>query len=361
MQNGLRWRARIRYLVLSALVVGLVASAATAAVKSQGQKRFVIGYAGAILSNPSVKANEDGVKAQAAKYGMEVVSTDANFNASKQISDIDTLIQRGVDAILMVPVNSQAVEPALQRARAKNIIVISREGEGRDPWTSAFNGTNFDSASAAAFFMAKRLGRGAKVAVIDGNPSTGLLRARNEGFRDGAKKAGLDVVNSQVNFRDSADGARPIVDGWRAKYGSALKGIFAYNDPSAIGAASAAGGGFEPMIVGYNGTPEAIAAIKEGKIAATYDISSAEQGQAMAYMAYQLLTKKAKSCPKIVNVPFKRFDRQNVGDWTPFEDRVKTALPVAIVQKGDKAFMLTGKAATQYRAKLKKRKLAVRC
>ena len=200
MQNGLRWRARIRYLVLSALVVGLVASAATAAVKSQGQKRFVIGYAGAILSNPSVKANEDGVKAQAAKYGMEVVSTDANFNASKQISDIDTLIQRGVDAILMVPVNSQAVEPALQRARAKNIIVISREGEGRDPWTSAFNGTNFDSASAAAFFMAKRLGRGAKVAVIDGNPSTGLLRARNEGFRDGAKKAGLDVVNSQVNF-----------------------------------------------------------------------------------------------------------------------------------------------------------------
>lgn len=359
-------RVRIRRILLLTLTILAVLSAGVTTITSSTaspraeQKRFVIGYSSAIASNPSVAANEAGIRAQAAKLGMDVVSTDAQFNASKQISDIDSLIQRGIDALLLVPVNNDAIEPALQRARAKGVIVVAREGEARNPWNATFNGTNFASASVAASYMAKKLGKGADVAVIDGNPSTSLLRARNEGFRFGAKKVDLDVVDGRINLRDTADGARPIVDAWKVKYGSSLKGIFAYNDPSAIGAASAVSGGFDPLILGFNGTPEAIDAIKAGKIAATFDISSAEQGQAMAYVANQIL-KGNKSCPQLVNVPFKLFDKSNVNDWTPFADRTKSALPVAIIKKAGNGIMLTGKAATQYRARLKKRHLKIRC
>jgi len=346
--------------LLSVIAAGVTTVTSSSAGGAHHAKTFTIGYSSAIAANPSLAANEAGVRVQAAKLGIDVVSTDAQFNASKQITDIDSLIQRGVDAILLVPVNNDAIEPALQRARDKGIIVVAREGLPRDPWNAAFNGTNFASSQLAAKYMAKRLGKNAGIGIIQGNPSTSLLRARNEGFDFGAKQYGLNVLDARINLKDSADGARPIADAWKVKYGSSMKGILAYNDPSAIGAASAAGGGFDPMIIGFNGTPDAIQAVKDGKLQATIDISSAEQGQAMAWVTWQILHKN-KNCPRLVNVPFKLFDKSNVDQWIPFADRTKAALPVHVITKKGQGIMLVGTPATQYAARLKKEHHKVLC
>jgi ribose transport system substrate-binding protein len=357
MLKGGRRRLR-RTLVLAAGLITVVSLGVTTVTTSAAspnakgaQKHYVIGYAAPILTNPVIAAAGEGMKTLAAKYNSTVIMTDAGFNAGKQASDIDSLVAQGVNAIIDIPVNIAAITPALNRARAKGVVVVSRDAPPQDPFQAAFNGSHFDAASAAAFYLAKKLGKGAKVAVIQGNPSTELLRLRNAGFDDGAQKAGLVIVDRQINFKDSADGARPIADAWKARFGSDLKGIFAYNDPSGIGAASAIGGGFNPLIVSMNGTPEAIAAIKAGQLAGTWDILGPEQGKGMAYVAIQLLNGN-KNCPREVKVGFRFFDKTNVDSWLPYDQRA--AEDFTIAQQGSKAFLLVGKGATQWKQKLAK-------
>lgn len=315
----------------------VAASAASSAGPSTADQHFVIGYAGAVQSNPNNKAVEDGIKSQAESLGMDVIVTDANLDPNKQIADVESLVQQGVNALIVWPLDPKGIQPALDKARAAGIPIIVQDTPDAGDVASNFEVNNFETAQAAAALVATKVPSGAKVAVIQGIPAVNVLAARNQGFADGAKAAGLDVVAEQVNDKDNADGARPIVDAWKSKFGADLKGILAYNDPSALGAASASGGDFAPVVVGINGDADGVAAVKDGRLLATYDFRPVELGNGLAWGAHELLT--GKSLPATVNVEMTLIDSSNAGSWKPIDERLSAPMSVSIDDRDGESYL----------------------
>jgi ribose transport system substrate-binding protein len=278
---------------------------------------------------------------QGKALGMDVVIAGGEYDPSKQLAAVDSLIQRKVDAILVWPLDPKGMQPALERAKAAGIPVIVQDSPTSDPVAMNFQVNDREAAEQAASALAEKLGPGcgggAQVAIIEGIPQAEVLKARNDGLAAGAKAAGCKVVAHQVNAKDSADGARPIVDAWKTKYGAALKGILAYNDSSAIGAASASGGDFKPVITGINADQPGVDAVKDRRVLATWDLRTPEIGNGMAWAAYQLLTKK--SVPKTVNVEMVKVSDENVGDYPTNEDRLKAPMKVSIEERDGEAFL----------------------
>jgi ribose transport system substrate-binding protein len=314
---------------------------ATAGTSQAAKQSFTIGYAPPVLANPAIKALADAIKVQGKALGMDVVIAGGEYDPSKQLAAVDSLIQRKVDAILVWPLDPKGMQPALDRAHEAGIPVIVQDSPTSAPVAMNFQVNDQQAAEQAATALAEKLGpgcgNGAQVAIIEGIPQAEVLKARNDGLAAGAKAAGCKVVAHQVNTKDSADGARPIVDGWKTKYGAALKGILAYNDSSAIGAASATGGKFKPVITGINADQPGVDAVKDKRVLATWDLRTPEIGNGMAWAAYQLLTKK--SLPKTVNVEMVKVNDDNVGGYPTNEDRLKAPMKVSIEQRDGKAFL----------------------
>lgn len=338
---------RPRFLVAAAsalVMVGAIAGCASSSSDSGStgsaspEQSFTIGYAGAIQANPNNKAVEDGIKSQAAELGMEVVVTDANLDPNKQIADVESLVAQGVDAIIIWPLDPNGIQAALDKARQANIPIIVQDTPDAGDVTSNFQVNNFESAKKAAELVAQEVGQGSEIGIIQGLPVVGVLIARNEGFAAGAQEAGLKVVAEQVNEKDSADGARPIVDAWKAKYGANLKGILAYNDPSALGAASAVSGDFKPVVVGINGDAEGVAAVKDGRLLATFDFMPVELGNGLAWGAHQVLT--GNTLPKEVNFEMKLIDAATAGSWTSTADRLMSPKVVSIEERSGKSYLV---------------------
>lgn len=318
------------------------ASSASAAPSASGSASaagtsFTIGYAGAVQANPNNKAVEDGMRVQATSLGMKLVVTDANFDPNKQIADVKSLIQQKVSAIVIWPIDPKGIQPVLAEARGANIPVIVQDTTEGGPYTSNFEVNNEETAAAAAKLVASKVPAGSKAAIIQGLPVVGVLAARNKGFKDGATSAGLAVAAEQVNDKDNADGARPIVDAWKARFGGDLKAVLAYNDPSALGAASAAGGSFTPVVVGMNGDAQGVAAVKDGRLLATYDFRPVELGNGLAWAAHEVLT--GKTIPATVHVEMTLIDSSTADAWKPTADRLKAPLTVSLETRGADSFL----------------------
>ncbi len=89
------------------------------------KKTFKIGFSNASVSNTWRVAMYDMMKAEAAKHPeVELLYTDANDNAAKQNSDVDDLLAKGIDALLISPSTEAALNPAIEKAYAKGIPVI---------------------------------------------------------------------------------------------------------------------------------------------------------------------------------------------------------------------------------------------
>jgi len=338
---------RPRYLVAAASAMAIVGAmtgcgSSTADTSSTGpvssEQGFTIGYAGAIQANPNNKAVEDGIRTQASELGMNVVVTDANLDPNKQIADVESLVAQGVDAIIIWPLDPNGIQAALDKARQANIPIIVQDTPDAGDVASNFQVNNFESAKKAAEIVAQEVGQGAEIGIIQGLPVVGVLIARNEGFAAGAQEAGLKVVAEQVNDKDSADGARPIVDAWKAKFAANLKGVLAYNDPSALGAASAVGGDFTPLVVGINGDAEGVAAVKDGRLLATFDFMPVELGNGLAWGAHQLLT--GNTLPNEVNFEMKLIDKATADSWTPSADRLTSPMKVSIEERDGKSYLV---------------------
>src|SRR6185437_7733214 len=222
--------------------------AASTGSSSASNKNLVFGYSDTIGSNPNNAAQHDGARVQTESKGIQFVLTDSNLDANKQVSDVNTLIDRaGMKAIMMGVLGPHAMAPVIAKAKAKGITVITiyqPDGNG----DVNLQPEDFEAARDAAMFAGQKIGKGAGVAIIQGLPQVAVLKARNDGLAAGAKAAGLTILAQQVNQKDTAAGAQPIVNAWKAKFGSKLKAVLSYNDPSALGAAATVGGSFKPVI-----------------------------------------------------------------------------------------------------------------
>lgn len=207
------------------------------------------------------------MKAEAAAQGLTIDFQIAEFDSRKQNDQIETLISQGVAALLVAPVDSAAMGPAIQAAQAKNIPVFTVDiaAHGVEV-TSHVASDNEKGGRLLGEHLAKLLGGTGKVAIID-HPIVASVQERTKGFVEAlVKHPGIQIVQRAPGEGQRDKALRAAQDVLQAH--PDLNAIFGINDDSALGALAAvesAGLQDKIIIVGFDGTPEAREAIKAGR------------------------------------------------------------------------------------------------
>ena len=208
---------------------------------------------------------EAGIRAAAAQHGFKLIVTSGDFDLAKQQTQIDNFIVQNVDGIIVSPVNSQGVGPAINRATAAHIPVVTADTKAvGTPVIAHVASNNREGGQLAGAFMARALGDSGTVAII-GQQETHTGLERQEAFVEEIARHPRMAVVAIVNGGGLRDKALKVAEDVLQGHPD-LRGIFTINDESALGALAAARARGKTAatftIVGYDATPEAIAAIK---------------------------------------------------------------------------------------------------
>lgn len=212
---------------------------------------------------------ENGMKAEAAKFGYSLTVVDANRDNAKQQSQVEDFISKKVDAIVLTPYDSQAIGSAIVEANKAGIPVFTADIANtakQGVVVAHIASDNVEGGAQAGKLLCAGVGKTGSVAIID-EPEVTSVQDRVKGFKN-ALAAGCPGVKIVADF--DAGGQRDkaaSVMGDILQAHKDLKGVFGINDDSALGALTAirsAGLNGKVAVVGYDATPEARTAIKAG-------------------------------------------------------------------------------------------------
>jgi ribose transport system substrate-binding protein len=269
-----------KYLCLL-LVCGLVAAcekkpeAAAPGAPPAAQAKGTIGVSLLTLDNPFFKVIGDHITLEGKKHGYEVIVVSGEKDVARQSNQVKDFIVKKVSAIVLSPCDSKAIGPVIREANAAGIPVLTvdipyRGGDAKIVTQVATD--NFGGGKEAARAMIEALGEsGGKVAVLHFKQAESCL-LRVGGFREvidahNAQAAGKIEIVAELESGGAKDVGYKAAEDVLQAHGD-LRGIFAINDPAALGARAALekAGRTQIVIVGFDGQPEGKQAIKEGKI-----------------------------------------------------------------------------------------------
>lgn len=237
-----------------------------AAANSSSTGSGSVGMSVSTLNNPFFVSLSEGAQEAAKEKDVQLIVVDAGDDAAKQTNDIEDLISKNITVLIVNPVDSDAVAPAVKDAVAKGIKVVSvdRVVNGVDV-DCAIASDNVAGAAAATEFLVGLIGEGAKTAELQGVSGASATIDRGEGFHSIADEK-LDVVSSQTANFSRSEGMSVMENVLQAN--PDIQGVFAHNDEMALGAVEAIGNkGI--LVVGFDATDDALNAVAEGRMAAT--------------------------------------------------------------------------------------------
>jgi ribose transport system substrate-binding protein len=244
---------------------------AASASKAQG----VIGVSLLTLDNPFFKVIGDSITAEGKKYGYETVVVSGDKDVAKQGNQIKDFIVKKVSAIVLSPCDSKSIIPVIQEANAAGIPVFTVDIPCNEPGVKIITQIATDNEGGgreAGQAMIEALGEaGGKIAVLHFKQAESC-QLRVKGFMEVIRahtaggKSKIDVVTELESGAAKDLGYKAAEDALQAH--PDLRGLFAINDPAALGARAALekAGKTQVIIIGFDGQPEGKQAIKDGKI-----------------------------------------------------------------------------------------------
>ncbi|MCM3569881.1 sugar ABC transporter substrate-binding protein [Neobacillus mesonae] len=221
----------------------------------------------------------------------KVMSPSNETEVEKQINMLEDLLNnKSLDALIVMPSQSEAVIPVLKKYKEKDIPVLLVDSDVDWEGKTTYIGTdNFTAGQKAGESLVTKLGSGDKVAILEGVSGTPNSEERVKGAEEAIKKAGLKLVASQ-----SADFNRVKAVSTMENILTAnpdLKGVIAVNDEMALGALRATKArNMDIPIIGIDGITEAVESINDGVLEA----SVAQKPNEMAYKSVENALKVIK-------------------------------------------------------------------
>ena len=213
-----------------------------------------IGLSVSTLNNPFFVSLAEGAQAEAEEKGAKLITVDAGDDAAKQTNDVEDLVSRSVSVLIVNPVDSDAVAPAVKDVNGVDV-------------DCQIASDNVAGAKMATEYLVETIGEGAPVAELQGTTGASATIDRGAGFHEVADEK-LDVTGSQTADFNRATGMTVMENLLQAD--GSIKGVFAHNDEMALGALEAiAATGKDIKVVGFDATDDAVAAVKAGKMLAT--------------------------------------------------------------------------------------------
>lgn len=290
---------KIKKIIMSALMLTLLMTTVFA------QTKTVVGVTLMSLRHPFFQEMKAALEKDAKDNNIIIRLTDADFDAGKQVRQVEDYIQQKVSGILITPCDSKALAPVLKKALAAGIPVVTVDvaAEGVDV-VSHCASDNVLGGKLAAQMLIQRLNERkvskGTVLIVDHSGVTST-QARIEGFKPAMAKALPDIKLVVMNAVGQRDKAMSVTEDAIQKYGKNLIGIFAINDDCTLGALSAVERRNRLntiSIVGYDFGDESKAAIDAGKIVGDTVQFPSKMGVQALHTLVDYISGKNKNPPK---------------------------------------------------------------
>ena len=284
--------------------------------RAPAQHRVRLAYSTASLANVFWQRVTAGVRQQAQQAGAELRVVDAQGDARKQLSDIEDLVQQRVNAILISPYQSDPIVPAVQAANQAGIpVVIVDIGVKGGRYAALIISDNLAGGRIAGDFIARKIGGKGPVAHISAQPGVENARKRGQGFAQVMARRGIKIVASQSAYSERAKGMEVMENMLQAH--PEIRAVFCENDEMALGASRAliGAGRKDVIVVGFDGNPDALEAIRKGELAATVAQQPEEMGRMGVSIALKAIARE--QVLKVVQVPVMLITRDNVAQFLP--------------------------------------------
>lgn len=258
-----------------------------------GQGRL-IGVSFQSMNNPFFVDLNEGLQEVIEAHGDTLVTLDAQWNSMKQMNDLSDLILQGAACVFVNPVNWEGIRGSLVKAKQNNVPVIVVDAPVRDQELilSTVASDNVEAGRLAAQAMAEAV-RPAHIGILALSINKACID-RVAGFKEVIAQYPDMIIVDEQEVKGTTESSRPVMRDMIGRHPE-INAVFAINDPTALGAISAlesAGKLRDVKICAVDGAPEAVQAIREGKLLATSAQFPYEMGKAAAQVFYDHLEGK---------------------------------------------------------------------
>lgn len=225
-----------------------------------------------------------GIEEAAGRLGLEVeTQAPERFEAPAQTQTLNAVAATSPDGLIVAPADDTAMLAPIKQIAdgGATVVTVDQRLRQADDVASEIFGNNEAGGAAAADFLVERLGRGAKVLLVNNKPGVSSTDARGRGFVDRAQEVGLVVVSQEYGENDPARVAA-IVTATLAKTPD-LRGIFStqgYGAMGAINGLKSEGKVGRVLLVGYDSWDKEIEALRAGQLQAIVATPPREVGVA---------------------------------------------------------------------------------
>lgn len=307
--------------VLAAAALALTACAPTASTESTesaapADDTISIGATFPVLDQFLQKV-ADGMQASADAQGVELTIVAADNQTDTQLGQVENFIAQGVDAILVVAVDTDAAGPMTEAAAAAGIplVYVNRRPSDLPSGVPYVGSDSLLSGLLEMEQLATLAGGKGNVVILQGDPANEAAVLRTQGCKDiVAKNPGMKVTKEAAGNWQRDKGLE-IMENW-LQSGDQIDIVCANNDEMALGAIQAlkAAGKLDSVLVGgVDATGDALAAMEAGELEVTVFQDASGQGGGGVDAAIKLIN--GETVPDYVDVPYVLVTLDNINDF----------------------------------------------
>jgi ribose transport system substrate-binding protein/inositol transport system substrate-binding protein len=303
--------------IFASLCVVLVFSLVAGCAPAPAAKAKTYGLFMSHMTNAFTIEMSDAVKAKAKELGVELTVYDGGKDAAKQASQVETAVSQGISGIVIEPASVDGLVPAIEAATKAGVkVVVVNQKISKPEAAASFVGvSNVDGGVLEMKTAAKDIGGKGNVAFLLGPMGSDAEVGRTEGYKQVLK----DYPDIKVAFEQSAnwntDEALTLVENW-LQSGTQIDAIVANNDGMAMGALKAVEDAKlqdKIKIYGLDATPDALQAVKDGRLTATISQGTSAQGQKAMETVVKIVNGEKVDAEILLD--FILITKDNVGDF----------------------------------------------
>jgi len=291
-------------------------SGGSGASGSDAKPKYRIGAATQGLRHEFIKALVEAMQEKAKELNVELIVMDSQDSIENQLNQVDNLISQKVDAIILNSVDFVGSSPAVDRIKEAGIPLVEAITFTQNENYDVFVGTDPEqSGIMMGELLAEFLGGKGNVALLQGQIGHSAEITRGAGLQKALFDKYPDVkLITQQTANWNRDEAMRITEDWLQRFPE-INAIAAQNDEMAMGALQAveAVGRTDIIIVGIDGIPDALKAVKEGRLAATVLDNVTDEGKRAIEVAVGLI--EGQSFPKKELVDYVPITKDNVDQF----------------------------------------------
>lgn len=317
--------ARLSMLIVALVILSLGLSACKPAAtptpepakptEAPAAKRYTFALVTKALNNPFWDMMHEGAKKVAEENNIDLIylAPTKPYNLEEQTRLVEDLIEKKVDGIVLVPVDSAGIVPVIERVNKAGIPIALANTNATGGEVVTFSAIeNYEAMTLIAEYMVEKLGGKGKVIILEGTPGSQTAIDRKRALDDVlAKYPDIEVLASQTAEFQRAKGMQ-VMENLLQTYPE-IDAVLACNDEMALGAIEAleAAGRLEGTLVsGFDANDDALKAVYEGRMVVTCDQQPGKQaGDAMLALIDYI---NGKTVPKRIVTPGFLVDKDSI-------------------------------------------------